>query len=250
MSAKAPSFDREALIADLENAGFVPDSYDLTAVDRLRQIIATRMTQTARDVPHFPVTMDIMLDALMAARTQHNAAHDAVRISINDLVIKAAAVALMAVPELNRSYRPEAIVAHRTADIAVVVAIPDGLMTPIIRNAQDKPVTEIAEEVRHLSARAQTRQLRPGEYTGGTFSISNLGMYGVTSFGSIINQPHGAILSVGAARQIVIPEKGEFRAGQAMTCTLTCDHRVVDGVTGARWMQAFKAAIEEPQHLF
>ena len=250
MSTKTSSFDRDALIADLENSGFAPDSYDLSAVDRLRQIIAARMTETARDVPHFPVNMDIFLDPLLAARARHNDQPDAVRISINDLIIKATAIALMEVPDLNRSYRPEAIIAHRSADIAIVVSIPNGLMTPIIRNAQDKSVTEIAQEVRALSARAQTRQLKPIEYTGGTFSISNLGMYGVSSFGSIINQPHGAILSVGAARQVVVPADGQFSVAQTMTCTLTCDHRVIDGVTGARWMQAFKAALEQPERLF
>lgn len=240
----------DAVAVDLEAMGFQPGSYTLSGIGRLRKIIAGRMTEAARDVPHFALNADLRLDRLIALRAQHNARAPEARISINDLVVKASALALVKMPEVNASYRPEAIVMHHGADIAVVVAIPGGLVTPIVRNAQAKAIVEIAAELRALTARAQSMSLKPEEYVGGTFTISNLGMYGVASFGSIINQPQGAILSVGAGRQVVIPGGDGMEVATMMTTTLTCDHRVIDGVAGARWLEALRAAIEAPECLF
>jgi pyruvate dehydrogenase E2 component (dihydrolipoamide acetyltransferase) len=240
----------DALIQQLEEMGFARGSYDITPADRLRRIIATRTTHSFRDVPHFPLTMDVQLGALLERRSHHNDGGAGPKVSINDLIVRASALALVEVPAANASYVQDAIVQHRAADVAVVVAIKNGLVTPIVRNAADKSVTEIADELRDLAARAQTMRLKPEEYTGGTFSISNLGMYGITSFGSIINQPHGAILSVGAGRQIPALVDGALTSIDIMTVTLTCDHRVIDGVIGAKWLQAFRTLIEEPDSLF
>jgi pyruvate dehydrogenase E2 component (dihydrolipoamide acetyltransferase) len=240
----------DELIQQLENMGLARGSYDLVAVDRLRRIIATRMTEAIREVPQFPLHMDVRLDALFERRSRHNSRQAMPRISINDLVIKAAALALTEVPEANASFTQDAIVHHRSADVAVVVAIRNGLVTPIVRNAHSKSVVEIATEMKDLAARAQTMRLKPDEYNGGTFSISNLGMYGITSFGSIINRPQGAILSVGCSRETPVLSAGALANINIMTVTLTCDHRVIDGVIGARWLQAFRNHIEAPDGLF
>ena len=169
-----------------------------------------------------------------------------VKVSVNDLVIKAAAVALKQVPEANASYSPEGIAMHHNADIAMAVAIEGGLITPIIRKAETKGLAQIAVEAKDLAERARTRKLKPDEFLGGTFSVSNLGMFGIKSFGSIINEPQGCILSVGAGEPRPVVKNGQLAIATVMTVTLSCDHRVVDGATGARWLQAFKALIEDP----
>jgi pyruvate dehydrogenase E2 component (dihydrolipoamide acetyltransferase) len=250
MMPTKPPMSHDALIQQLEEMGFARGSYDIAPIDRLRRIIATRTTHSFRDVPHFPITMDVRLDALLERRSHHNGGGAGPKVSINDLIVRASALALVEVPAANASYFQDTIVQHHVADVAVVVAIKNGLVTPIVRNAAGKSVAEIATELRDLAARAQTMRLKPEEYTGGTFSISNLGMYGVTSFGSIINQPHGAILSVGTARQVPALVDGALTNIDVMTVTLTCDHRVLDGVIGAKWLQAFRTLIEEPDSLF
>lgn len=169
-----------------------------------------------------------------------------VKVSVNDLVIKAAAIALKQVPEANASYSPEGIAMHHNADIAMAVAIDGGLITPIIRKAETKGLAQIAVEAKDLAERARTRKLKPEEFQGGTFSISNLGMIGIKSFNSIINEPQGAILSVGAGEQRPVVKNGQLAIATVMSVTLTCDHRVVDGAIGARWLQAFKVLIEDP----
>jgi len=161
-------------------------------------------------------------------------------------VIKAAAAALMRVPEANASYTPEGIAMHRHADIAMAVAIDGGLITPIIRAAEGKGLAKIAAETKDLAARARDRKLKPEEFQGGTFSISNLGMFGIRSFASIINEPQGAILSVGAGEKRAVIKNDELAVATVMTVTLTCDHRVVDGAIGSRWLTAFKGMIEDP----
>jgi pyruvate dehydrogenase E2 component (dihydrolipoamide acetyltransferase) len=162
------------------------------------------------------------------------------------MLIKAAAVALKRQPDANASYTPDGIARHHHADIAVAVAIDGGLITPIVRAAETKGLAEIAREMKDLAERARTRKLKPEEFQGGTFSISNLGMFGIKSFASIINEPQGAILSVGAGEKRPVVRGDELAAATVMTVTLTCDHRVVDGAIGARWLAAFKALVEDP----
>lgn len=228
--------------------GIAPGSYDLVPLDGMKKTIARRMTDSFRDVPHFPLTLDIEIDALLAARGRINEglATSGVKVSVNDLVIKAAASALMRVPAANASYTPDGLAMHHHADIAMAVAIDGGLITPIIRSAEGKGVARIAEESKDLAERARSRKLKPEEYQGGTFSISNLGMFGIKSFASIINEPHGAILSVGAGEKRPVVREGQLAVATVMSVTLTCDHRVVDGAIGARWLVAFKSMIEDP----
>jgi pyruvate dehydrogenase E2 component (dihydrolipoamide acetyltransferase) len=227
----------------------IPDgSYDLIPLDGMRKAIARRLTDSFRDVPHFPLTIDCEIDALMAARARVNAMLEprGIKVSVNDFVIKAVALALKAVPEANASYSPEGIAMHHHADIAMAVAIEGGLITPIIRKAETKSLAEIATESKDLAKRARERKLKPEEFQGGTFSVSNLGMFGIKSFASIINEPQGAIMSVGAGEQRPVVRSGQLAVATVMTVTLTCDHRVVDGAAGARFLQAFKPLIEDP----
>jgi pyruvate dehydrogenase E2 component (dihydrolipoamide acetyltransferase) len=241
-----PAAPRQVL--SLEQQGIPPGSYDLIPLDGMRKTVARRMTESARDVPHFPLIIDVEIDALLAARAKINALLEKSggKVSVNDMVIKAAAVALMQVPEANASYTPEGIAMHHHADIAMAVAVPHGLITPIIRAAETKGLAAIAAEAKDLAERARTRKLKPEEYLGGTFSVSNLGMFGIKSFSSIINEPQGAILSVGVGEKRPVVRGNELAIATVMTVTLTCDHRVVDGATGARWLAAFKPLIEDP----
>jgi len=237
---------REAL--SLEQMGIAPGSYDLIPLDGMRKTVARRMTDSFRDVPHFPLTIDLDIDGLLAARGKINSVlePEGVKVSVNDMVILAAAHALKRVPETNASYTPQGLARHHHADIAVAVAIEGGLITPIIRAAETKGLKQIALEMKDLADRARTRKLKPEEFQGGTFSISNLGMFGIKAFASIVNEPQGAILSVGAGAQRAVVRGGQIVAATVMTVTLTCDHRVVDGAIGARWLNAFKAMIEDP----
>jgi pyruvate dehydrogenase E2 component (dihydrolipoamide acetyltransferase) len=247
-TAAAPTPAAPRQVQSLEQMGIAPGSYDLVPLDGMRKTVARRMTDSFRDVPHFPLNVDIELDVLLAARTKINAMLEkqGVKVSVNDMVIKAAAVALMRVPEANASYTPEGIAMHHHADIAMAVAVPGGLITPIIRSAETKGLAQIATEARDLAERARTRKLKPEEFQGGTFSVSNLGMFGIKSFASIINEPQGAILSVGAGEKRPVVRGNELAIATVMTVTLTCDHRVVDGATGARWLAAFKPLLEDP----
>jgi pyruvate dehydrogenase E2 component (dihydrolipoamide acetyltransferase) len=232
----------------LEQMGVAPGSYDLVPLDGMKKTIARRMTDSFRDVPHFPLTVDIELDALLAARARINASLGEAggKVSVNDMVIKAAAAALMRVPAANASYTPDGIAMHHHADIAMAVAIEGGLITPIVRAAEGKGLAAIARETKDLAERARARKLKPEEFQGGTFSISNLGMFGIKSFASIINEPHGAILSVGAGEKRAVVKSDAIAIATVMTVTLTCDHRVVDGAIGAEWLKVFKGMIEDP----
>jgi pyruvate dehydrogenase E2 component (dihydrolipoamide acetyltransferase) len=232
----------------LEQMGIAPGSYDLVPLDGMRKTIARRMTDSFRDVPHFPLTIDVEIDALLAARAKINAMleKDGVKVSVNDLVIKAVATALRRVPEANASYTPDGIAMHHHADIAMAVAIDGGLITPIIRAAETKGLAQIAVEAKDLAERARNKKLKPEEFQGGTFSISNMGMMGIKQFASIINEPQGCIMSVGAGEQRPVVKNGELAVATVMTVTLTCDHRVVDGAIGAKFLQAFKPLIEDP----
>jgi pyruvate dehydrogenase E2 component (dihydrolipoamide acetyltransferase) len=235
-------------VQSLEQMGIAPGSYDLVPLDGMRKTIARRMTDSFRDVPHFPLTIDVEIDALLAARAKINAMleKDGVKVSVNDLVIKAVATALRRVPEANASYTPEGIAMHHHADIAMAVAIDGGLITPIIRAAETKGLAQIAIEAKDLAARARDKKLKPEEFQGGTFSISNMGMMGIRQFASIINEPQGCIMSVGAGEQRPVVKDGQLAVATVMTVTLTCDHRVVDGAIGAKFLQAFKPLIEDP----
>jgi pyruvate dehydrogenase E2 component (dihydrolipoamide acetyltransferase) len=245
-AAPAAAEPRKAL--SLEQMGIPAGSYDLVPLDGMRKTIARRLTESFRDVPHFPLTIDLEIDALLAARAKINGllGDQGVKVSVNDIIIKAVAVALKRVPEANASYTPEGIAMHKHADIAVAVAIDGGLITPIVRAAETKGLAQISAEVKDLAARAKAKKLKPEEFQGGTFSVSNLGMFGIKAFASIINEPQGAIMSVGAGEQRPVVKDGQLAVATVMTVTLTCDHRVVDGAIGAKFLAAFKPLIEEP----
>jgi pyruvate dehydrogenase E2 component (dihydrolipoamide acetyltransferase) len=248
-TASAPAVAGEPRkVQSLAQMGIPDGSYDLVPLDGMRKAIARRLTDSFRDVPHFPLTIDCRIDGLLAARAKVNALleKDGGKVSVNDFVIKASAMALKAVPEANASYSPEGIAMHHHADVAMAVAIDGGLITPIIRKAETKSLSQIGAESRDLAKRARDRKLKPEEFQGGTFSVSNLGMFGIQSFASIINEPQGAIMSVGAGEQRPVVVDGQLAVATVMTVTLTCDHRVVDGAIGAKFLQVFKAMIEDP----
>jgi pyruvate dehydrogenase E2 component (dihydrolipoamide acetyltransferase) len=243
---KAPGAPRP--VQSLQQMGIPEGSYDLIPLDGMRKTVARRLTDSFRDVPHFPLNADIEIDRLLEGRVRINAMLEkqGVKVSVNDLIIKAAAIALKQVPEANASYSPDGVAMHHHADIAMAVAIDGGLITPIIRKAETKGLAQIALETKDLAERARNRKLKPEEYQGGTFSISNLGMFGIRSFSSIINEPQGCILSVGVGEKRPVVKNDQLAIATVMTVTLTCDHRVVDGAVGARWMLAFKSLIEDP----
>jgi pyruvate dehydrogenase E2 component (dihydrolipoamide acetyltransferase) len=245
-AAAASSEPRKA--QSLEQLGIAPGSYDLVPLDGMRKVIARRLTDSFRDIPHFPLTIDIEIDNLLAARAKINTALESqgVKVSVNDIVIKAVALALKQVPEANASFTPEGIAMHHNADIAMAVAIDGGLITPIIRKAETKSLAQIARETKDLAGRARDRKLKPEEFQGGTFSVSNLGMFGIKQFASIINEPQGCILSVGAGEQRPVVKGGQLAVATVMTVTLTCDHRVVDGSIGAKYITALKDLLQDP----
>ena len=213
----------------------------------MRKTIARRMTASFRDVPHFPLNIDIELDRLLELRSELNRkAPEGVKVSVNDMLIRACALALIRVPESNASYTDEGLVLHKHADVAVAVAIDGGLITPVIKKAETKGLAAISSEMKDLAARARERKLKPEEFQGGTFSISNLGMMGIKSFASIINEPQGMILSVGAGEKRPVVKNDALAIATMMTVTLTCDHRVVDGSVGAKFLSALKPLIEDP----
>ena len=235
----------------LDDRVYAPDSYRLEPLDGMRKTVARRLTQSFMQVPHFPLNVDIALDKLLAARKGINeAAPEGVKISVNDMLIKASAMALMAEPDCNASFSDHGIAYHHGAHISVAVAIDGGLITPVIRDAEKKGLAEISAEMKDLASRARERKLKPQEYMGGTFSISNLGMFGIKSFASIINPPEGMIMSVGAGqKQPVVGADGQLTTATMMGVTLTCDHRVIGGAEGARWLQAFKQYVETPESM-
>ncbi|MEC7486583.1 MAG: pyruvate dehydrogenase complex dihydrolipoamide acetyltransferase [Pseudomonadota bacterium] len=214
---------------------------------QMRRIIASRLQESKQTAPHFYLTVDCEIDALLAARRQMNdQAPEGVKISVNDLVIRAAAMALIKVPKANTSWEGENTRLFTHADIAMAVAVDGGLVTPVIWAAEKKGLAEIASVSRDLATRARDGKLAPEEFTGGSFTISNLGMYGVREFAAVINPPQGAILAVGAGEQRPVVKDGQLAVATVMTVTLSADHRVVDGAVGAEWLQAFKGYVESP----
>jgi pyruvate dehydrogenase E2 component (dihydrolipoamide acetyltransferase) len=217
----------------------------------VRKIIAQRLTESKREAPHFYLTVDCHIDALLEARKELNSRSpaegpDAYKISVNDFVVRATALALGKVPAANASWTDAAIRLYQRADISVAVAIDEGLITPIIHDAGSKGLATISAEMKDLAARARDGKLAPEEFQGGTFSISNLGMFGVKEFAAVINPPQGAILAVGMGEQRPVVRDGALAVATVMSCTLSVDHRVVDGAVGAQFLAAFKALIEDP----
>ncbi|HVC62450.1 MAG TPA: pyruvate dehydrogenase complex dihydrolipoamide acetyltransferase [Acetobacteraceae bacterium] len=220
----------------------------------IRKVIARRLTEAKQTIPHFYVSMDIEIDALLKLREELNARSPgegagAFRLSVNDLLIKAAALTLRRVPKVNASYTEDATILYDDVDISVAVSIPDGLITPIVRKADQKGLAAISNEMKDLAARARIGKLKPEEFQGGGFSISNMGMYGVSQFAAIINPPQSAILAVAAGQPRPVVKHGALAVATVMTCTLAVDHRVVDGALGAEWMAAFKVIVEDPLNL-
>ncbi|WP_371397761.1 pyruvate dehydrogenase complex dihydrolipoamide acetyltransferase [Fretibacter rubidus] len=231
----------------LAKRGIVQGSYDLEPLDGMRKVIAKRLSESNNNVPDFPLTIDCEIDGLLAMRKELNSqAPEGVKISVNDMIIRACALALKHEPRANASYTPDGIAYHKNADVAVAVAVDGGLITPIVREANNKGLSTISTEMKDLAGRAKTKKLKPEEYQGGTFSVSNLGMFGIREFGSIINEPHGMIMSVGAGAPRPVVKDGALAVATVMTVTLTCDHRVVDGALGAQWLGHFKRYIEQP----
>jgi pyruvate dehydrogenase E2 component (dihydrolipoamide acetyltransferase) len=225
-------------------------AYDEVPLDNVRKIIARRLTEAKQSIPHFYLTIDVSIDQLLALRGQVNdslagRSGDA-RVSVNDFVIRAVALALRRVPAANASFTETAIRRYRDVDVSVAVATPNGLITPIVRRADTKTLGAISAEMKALAGRAREGKLRPEEFQGGGFSISNLGMFGVKQFQAIINPPQSGILAVGAGEKRTIVVDDQVRVATLMTCTLSVDHRVVDGATGAEFLQAFKGLIEAP----
>ena len=231
----------------LTKMGVAPESYRLEPLDGVQKVIARRLTSSNVNVPDFPLTIDVEIDALLAMRKELNGqAPEGIKISVNDMLIRACALSLKALPDTNASYTEDGIAYHHNADVAVAVASERGLITPIVREAENKGLSVISAEMKDLAGRARDGKLKPQEYQGGSFSISNLGMFGIKQFGSIINEPHGMILSVGSGEPRPVVKDGALAVATVMTVTLTCDHRVVDGAAGARWLQHFKGLLENP----
>jgi pyruvate dehydrogenase E2 component (dihydrolipoamide acetyltransferase) len=239
-SAATPANDARALFDALEMA------YNYEPASNIRKTIARRLQESKQEVPHFYLTLDTRIDRLLSLRKEINAAEN-IKVSVNDFVILAAAKALMEVPEANAAWVGEGIARLKHADISVAVATDRGLITPVIRQAERKTLTTISGEMRDLAGRAHAGKLKPQEYQGGSFSISNLGMFGIREFSAVINPPQGAILAVGAGeKRPIVNEKGELEVASMMSVTISCDHRVIDGALGAVWMQAFQRLIENP----
>ena len=233
-----------------------PHAAGVTAMPNssMRKIIARRLSESKATIPHFYVAMDIELDAMLDLRAKLNARSPkdgpgAYKLSVNDLIIKAAAVTLRRVPGVAASWTEDAILRFNDIDISVAVAIPDGLITPIVKNADTKGLAAISNEMKDLGARAKSGKLKPEEFQGGGFSISNMGMYGVSHFAAIINPPQAGILAVGAGTQRPVVKNGALAVATVMTCQLSVDHRVIDGSLAAEWMAAFKAIVEDPLSL-
>jgi pyruvate dehydrogenase E2 component (dihydrolipoamide acetyltransferase) len=252
--AAAPAAQIAPALSDDRVRGLYEDgSYEVIPHDNMRRTIAQRLTQSTQTIPHFYLTIDCVIDRLMAAREEINASapkdkdgKPAYKLSVNDFVIKALALALQRIPNANVSWTDSGMLKHKHSDVGVAVAMPGGLITPIIRQAELKPLSVISNEMKDFAARARARKLKPHEYQGGTTAVSNLGMYGIKDFTAVINPPHATILAAGAGEERAIVRKGQIVAATVMSVTLSCDHRAVDGALGAELIGAFKTLIENP----
>ena len=216
---------------------------------QIRQTIAKRLVTSLGPVPHFFLTTEIEMDRAAEMRKGINALDPDLKISINDIIIKVAAAALIQHPQVNASFQEKVVRYYEHADVGVAVAIEDGLITPVVRAADQKSLSQIAAEVRELAERARSKRLKPEEYTGATFSVSNLGMFGIDEFTAVINPPEGAILAIGAMSAKPVVRENEIVIRQMMRVTMSCDHRVIDGATGAKFLQTFKKILENPLYL-
>ncbi|MDH2381605.1 pyruvate dehydrogenase complex dihydrolipoamide acetyltransferase [Bradyrhizobium sp. CER78] len=244
----APSMSDKQILALFE-----PGSYEVVPHDGMRRTIAQRLTASVQNVPHFYLTIDCDIGKLLAAREEINAAapkdkekKPLYKISVNDFVIKAMAVALQKIPNCNVSWTEGGMLKHKHSDVGVAVAMPGGLITPIIRKAETKTLSTISNEMKDFAARARARKLKPEEYQGGTTAVSNLGMYGINHFTAVINPPHASILAVGTSEERPVVRGGKIEIANVMSVTLSCDHRAIDGALGAELIGAFKQLIENP----
>jgi pyruvate dehydrogenase E2 component (dihydrolipoamide acetyltransferase) len=229
-----------------EDLGYPEGSYEIVAIDSMRRTVARRMAESMRTIPHYYETIDCRIDALVALRKELNARSKDYRLSVNDFVIRAAALALKRVPEVNASWSETGILRHKHADVAMAVALESGLITPVIREADNLGLAEISRQARDLAKRARDRKLKPEEYQGGTFTISNLGMFGIREFTAVINPPQAAILAIGRAEPRPIVKEGAVAIATMMTCTLSSDHRLIDGAVAARFLDIFQRLVEDP----
>ena len=218
-------------------------------LNNFRKVAARRLTEAKQTIPHFYLTVDCAIDELLALRQKVNAIADGAKVSVNDFIIRAVALALVKVPDANASFGGDRLYRYNSADVAVAVAIEHGLITPIVRNAQAKSVLQISAEMKDLGLRARAGKLKLEEFQGGTFTISNLGMFGIKQFDAVINPPQACILAVGAGEQRAVVKDGQLGVATLMTCTLSVDHRAVDGALGAKFLAAFKDGIEKPLSL-
>jgi len=257
LSLVAGSGDNGRIIKkDIEN--YVPsaastaavgvESFEDVPVSQMRKTIAKRLAESKFSAPHFYLTKEIKMDAVLAARKRMNEYTES-RISINDIIVKAAAVALKSHPNINSSWLGDRIRRNHHVHIGVAVAIDDGLLVPVVRFADSKSLSQIGAEVRDLAGKAKTKELKPQDWEGNTFTISNLGAFGIDEFTAIVNPPDACILAIGSSKETIIVENGEMRPGHVMKVTLSCDHRAVDGVTGANFLKTFAELLEEPVRL-
>jgi pyruvate dehydrogenase E2 component (dihydrolipoamide acetyltransferase) len=252
-ASQTPQYEtpRSSVIPAIDIKGFFPEgSYTIEPLSSMRRAVAKRLAQSMRERPHYYLSVDCVIDRLLALREELNThaanSDEPYKLSVNDFIVRACALALIKVPEVNVSYSEEGMLYHKHADVAVAVALDGGLITPIVFEAENKGLATISNEIKDKAARAKERKLKPAEYEGGTFSVSNLGMFGIREFTAVINPPHSAILAVGAGDKRPIVREGRITAAMVMGCTLCCDHRAVDGAVGARFLQIFKALVEEP----
>ena len=248
----APVAKAEPASADAVKKLYTDVEFEEVKLDGMRRTIAARLTEAKSTIPHFYLRRDIHLDALMAFRAELNGALEkrGVKLSVNDFVIKACAAALIQVPDCNAVWAGDRILKFSRADVAVAVAIEGGLITPVLRSADSKSLSALSGEMKTLAGKARDRKLQPQEYQGGSFAISNLGMYGIENFDAVINPPHGSILAVGAGvKKPVVDADGEIKVATVMSVTLSVDHRVIDGALGAQFLEAVKAGLENPMAL-